>query len=366
MTKKFLGINLKRKSFFFRILRFVVSVVVISALLLGISVVIREVSNLDSGKLVGITSDAQKVLQSSSVVGSGKNVNSVINELTSRVKVPDLSFKTLFGKLVRSVAKKVISTENNEKKVLFHVCILSDIHQDTENLSKALNKSKSLSCAKILIIGDITNYGDVVSLQGVKSTLDLFGAEYYAIPGDHDLAQSVSVENFIKVFGQDYQLVDISGIKFLMLDNSANFTIMDSKQMTWLESNIQSVDYILLSQPLYVEGLNAPFNQIFMGGMRTPPTDQNLLEKQQAVKDQGKFLLDLIEKSVNIKAVFAGEHHRSSDLTDPVRSSLKHVVIGAVSSTIDTYPQSVIQTSRFSLLKIFEDKTYSIEDVVID
>lgn len=343
-----------------------VSVVVISALLLGISVVVREASTFDSGKLSGITSDAQKALESSSVVSGKIDINSIINELTSGIKIPDLSFKTLFGKLVRTAAKKVISTESNDKKVLFHVCILADIHQDTENLSKVLNKSKDLGCAKLLIIGDLTNYGDVASLQGVKNSLDLFEFEYYVIPGDHDLAQSVGVDNFIKVFGQDYQLVDISGVKFLMLDNSANYTIMASKQMAWLDSNISNADYVLLSQPIYVEGLNAPFNQIYMGGTRIPPTEQNLIEKQLAVKEQGKFLLDLIEKTNNIKAVFAGEHHRSSEINDPLRLDLKHYVVGAVSSTVDTYPQSVIQTSRFSLLKIFEDKTYSIEDVTID
>jgi hypothetical protein len=172
--------------------------------------------------------------------------------------------------------------------------------------------------------------------------------------------------NFNKVFGQNYQIVDISGVKFLMLDDSANYTIIDSKQVEWFEANLLSADYVILSQPLYVEGLNPPFNQIYMGSTRTAPTDQNLIEKQQAVKEQGKFLLNLIEKTTNIKAIFAGEHHRSSELIDPVRASLKHIVIGAVSSTVDTYPQSVIQTSRFSLLKIFEDKTYSIEDVTID
>lgn len=366
MTKKFLGINLKRKSFFFRLLRFVVSVVVISALLLGISVVVKEASTFDSEKLSGLTGSAQKALESSSVVSGGQDINSIINGLASKIKIPDLSFKTLFGKLIRQAAKKVISTENPEKKVLFHVCILADIHQDTENLTKVLNKSKDLGCAKLLIIGDITNYGDTASLQGVKDSLDLFGSEYYVIPGDHDLAQSMGVNNFTKVFGQNYQLVDISDVKFLMLDNSANYTIMDSKQMVWLDSNISNADYVVLSQPIYVEGLNAPFNQIFMGSTRTPPTEQNLIEKQQAVKDQGKFLLDLIEKTSSIKAVFAGEHHRSSELTDPLRGDLKHHTIGAVSGTVDTYPQSVIQTSRFSLLKIFEDKTYSIEDVVIE
>ncbi len=365
MTKKFLGINLKRKSFFFRFIRFVISVIVISAFLLAISVLIKSASNLDSVNISGATNNVQKSIVGSSVI-SGKDINSTINWFISSINIPDFSFKKLFGMLVRSAAKKVISTDSTNKNVLFHVCILADIHQDTENLSKALNKSKDLGCAKLFIIGDLTNYGDVASLQGVKDSLDLFETEYYVIPGDHDLAQSVSVSNFNKVFGSDYQLVDLSGVKFLMADNSANYTIMDSKQMAWLQSNIVGADYVLLSQPLYVEGLNPPFNQIFMGSTRTPLTDPTLIEKQQAVKDQGKLLLDLIEKTTSIKAVFAGEHHRSSELTDPVRADLKHIVIGAVSSTVDNYPQSVIQTSRFSLLKIFEDKTYSIEDVTID
>lgn len=366
MTKKFLGINLKRKSFFFRLLRFVVSVVVISALLLGISVVVKEVSTLNSEKISTITTEAQKAIENKNIVVDKKQLNSTVNEVISGIKIPDLSLKTLFSKFVRRTAEKIVSTENTDRKVLLHICVLADIHQDTENLSKALNKSRDLGCAKFFIIGDLTNYGDVASFEGVKSSLDIFGTEFYAIPGDHDLAQSVSVDNFIKVFGANYQLVDILGVKFLMIDNSANYTLMDSKEIAWLDLNIEGADYIFLSQPLYVEGLNPPFDQIYMGSSRTPPTDQVLIDKQQAVKEQGKFLLNLIEQTNSVKAVFAGEHHRSSELTDPVRLGLKHHVIGAVSSTVDTYPQSVIQTSRFSLLKIFEDKTYSIEDVTID
>lgn len=366
MTKKFLGINLKRKSFFFRFVRFVVSVVVISALLLGITLLVGEVSNLDQSKISGITGSAQDALQGKNININEKSLTSFVDGLISNIKMPDLSFKTLFGKLVRNVATKVVSTETAKKNELFDTCILADIHEDFANLSKALIKAKSLSCSKIFVIGDLTNYGDVTTLKDVKMALDGSGLQYYVIPGDHDLAQSVNSDNFKKVFGDTYRMVDLSGVEFMMLDNSPNYTIMDPKQVLWFETNISTADYVILSQPLYVEGLNPPFNTIYMGSTRNPPTDAALIKKQEAVKDQGKQILDLIEKNTNVKAVFAGEHHRSSELTDPVRSSLKHIVIGAVSSTVDTYPQSVIQTSRFSLLRIYEEKSYSIEDIVLD
>ena len=68
----------------------------------------------------------------------------------------------------------------------------------------------------------------------------------------------------------------------------------------------------------------------------------------------------------NIKAIIAGEHHRSSNLKDSVRPDLSHYVVGAVTSTVNDFPQSAIQSSRFSVLSIHEGKEYSMEDINID
>ncbi len=331
----------KKPSVFSKIFSSIIAIVSISALILFIAVVIGEISDIDRSSFSGVTSK----------FFTSFNVDKVLEgEVPTDEKISsDYSF-SLFDK----------------KKLLFKICLISDIHQDKNNLFKALEKVKSSGCRNIFVIGDLTNYGDVPTLKEVRNILNEAGVDYYAIPGDHDLAQSVSVENFNSVFGINYHLMEYSEVGFLIIDNSPNFTPISKIQMSWIESNIEKVDFVVLSQPLFTEGLNSPFNGIFMGSMMNVPESDEMKKKQVAVKDQGEYLLDLIRKSENVKAIFAGEHHRSSKLGDSVRSDLTHYVIGAVTSTVNELPQSAIQTPRFSVLSIYENGDYFIEDILID
>jgi len=355
--------NQKGTSFLLRFIRIVLSVVLLSALILGITLFIKQVSTLDSVKLSGIFNNLLSAKETKA--GAGR-IGTFINNLLERLKKNNIDLSYVSGSLLKSSDGGASSGSNDNKKLLLKLCILADIHQDKANLSKTLEKVKSSGCKSTLVIGDLTNYGDVSSLSEIKNVLDLSGIEYYAIPGDHDLAQSVGIANFKKVFGINYHLLDFLDVKFLMIDNSANFTPIDLTQTAWIQNNIKNVNFILLSQPLYVEGLTLPFNSMFMGSLRTPPVSADLKEKQQIVNDQGKSLLALIRSTENVKAIFAGEHHSSSKLVDPVRAGLTHYVIGAVTSTVDELPQSAIQASRFSVLTVYEDKTYSVEDILID
>ena len=355
--------NQKRTSLLLRFVRIVLSVVLLSALILGITLFIKQVSSLDSVKLSEVFNNLLSAKETKA--GAGK-IGTFISNLLEKLKKNNIDLSYVSGSLLKSSDGGASSDRNDNKRVLVKLCLLADIHQDKVNLLKASEKVKSAGCKSMLVIGDITNFGDVSSLSEIKHTLDLSGVEYYAIPGDHDLAQSVGAENFKKVFGVNYHLLDSSGVNFLMIDNSANFTPIDVTQTAWIQNNIKNVDFILLSQPLYTEGLTLPFSSMFMGSLRMPPESEDLKDKQQVVKDQGRSLLELIRGAENVKAIFAGEHHSSSKVVDLVRVGLTHYVIGAVTSTIDELPQSAIQTSRFSVLTVYEDKNYSVEDISID
>lgn len=357
----------KRNKSLPRFIRSIVAVVLLSALILGITLTVKKISDLNSEVF---SSSVGNIINSSgtNVDESGKEfaIGNLLDKLGGKSK--DFS-----NQLIKDDNANSKSSDNN-KKVLFKACIISDIHQDTTNLSKALGKVTDNDCMLLFVIGDLTNYGDVNTLSSIKTILDNSGIkDYYAIPGDHDLAQSVNLDNFKKVFGDDHHFVEFADVRFLMLDNAANYTPVSKEQIAWLEENIKNSDFVILSQPLFVEGLNPPFSSIYMGGTRTPPESQDLKDKQQVVKDQGIYILNLIRDTNNVKAIIAGEHHRSSVIEDPVRkvsdplkSTLKHYVVGAVTSTVNDYPQNIIQSSRFSIINLYEDKSYSMEDISID
>jgi predicted phosphodiesterase len=345
--KKIKDKKVNRNKLLPRIIRSIIAVVLLSALILGITLLVKKISDVD---LIDVPGPV------------GTLINNSLNKS-----------KDSINQLVK-VDNPVSSSSSNNKSTLFKACVISEIHQDTTNLSKALEKVTDNDCMLLFVVGDLTNYGDVNTLSSIKTILDNSGIkDYYVIPGDHDLAQSVSLDNFKNVFGYNYHFVEFADVRFLMLDNSANYTPISKELIAWMEENIKRADFVILSQPLYVDGLNPPFNSIYMGGTRNPPETPLLKEKQQIVKDQGIYILNLIRDTNNVKAVIAGEHHRSSVLEDPVRkvsdplkSTLKHYVVGAVTSTVNDYPQNIIQSSRFSVINLYEDKSYSIEDISID
>lgn len=357
----------KRNKLLPRFVRSIVAVVLLSSLILGITLIVKKISDINSEIVSGSIGN---ILRGSDVDVSNSGKEFAIGILLDKFigKSKDSS-----NQLVKD-DNSPSSSSNNNKNTLFKACVISDIHQDTTNLSKSLGKVTDNECMLLFVIGDLTNYGDVNTLSSIKTILDNSGIkDYYVIPGDHDLAQSVSLDNFKKVFGYNYHFVEFADVRFLMLDNAANYTPVSKEQIAWMEENIKNTDFVILSQPLFVEGLNPPFNSIHMGGTRNPPESQDLKDKQQIVKDQGVSILGLIRDTSNVKAVIAGEHHRSSVLTDPMRkiidpmkNILKHYVVGAVTSTVNDYPQDIIQSSRFSVINIYEDKSYSIEDISID
>lgn len=331
----------KRPSLFFRIFNSIMAVVILSALILSIILIITKISNTDKSIKNDKLSTIYTRYFKKSTDGSSVDVGGEIFE-------------------------NLIVAESKKGELLFKICIISDIHQDLENLHKTGEKITSLGCVKLFVIGDLTNYGDIKSLTEVREILNSFGVEYYAIPGDHDIAETVSVENFNKVYGINYHIMEYQGVSFMLIDNSPNFTNIGKTQMSWIESYIDKADFVIMSQPLYTEGLSPPFNITYMGSMLNTPEGDDMKEKQKDVSDQGEVLLDMIRKSTNIKAIIAGEHHRSSNLKDSVRPDLSHYVVGAVTSTVNDFPQSAIQSSRFSVLSIYEGKEYSMEDINID
>jgi len=331
----------KRRSFLTKIINSFIAVVSISALILFIVVFISKISKVDKTVF-----------------------SNVLGKIFTGFKVEDVLERGELSEVEVSGDFLPFDLVGNE--LLFKICLISDIHEDEENLKKVLEKSGNLNCERLFILGDLTNYGDTDSLKKIRDVLNTSGIEYYAIPGDHDIADSLSPVNFNEVFGINYHIMEYSGVTFLLIDNSANYTEIGSIQMSWFEKNIGSADFVVMAQPLLTEGLNPPFSSTYMGSMINPPEDYKLKEKQEYVRKQRDFLLDLIRDNDNIKAIIAGDHHRSSKLDDPIRLSLKHYVVGATTGTVNDYPQTVIQSSRFSVLSVYDDGKYSIEDVLVD
>jgi 3',5'-cyclic AMP phosphodiesterase CpdA len=93
----------------------------------------------------------------------------------------------------------------------FRFALFSDMHisdlkpQNTLDLRLAIKDVNKLREIEFVIVsGDVSDLGDLHSLQQVKTMLDSLKMPYYITSGNHDIKQNTSGNsNFINVFGKD-------------------------------------------------------------------------------------------------------------------------------------------------------------------
>jgi len=193
------------------------------------------------------------------------------------------------------------------------IALLADSHNSNDNLQKALAIAKEKGSNYVIHLGDLSNVGTTAELTFAKDLLDQSGLKYYVIPGDHEYYVSEwngkpSIDNFSSLFGD--------AIDWLVLDDGS------------VKSKFQNEsEFLFLHEPLYPLGKN-----------------DELLEKVRKSK---------------IKAVIAGDTHFSSKTKDPIRDTLTHINIGSLAD------ERNLQSPRFSILRVYEDGEYNLEEVVL-
>jgi len=232
----------------------------------------------------------------------------------------------------------------------FVVALFADSHLDIQNLAKAVGLAKGLNADVILHLGDHTDLGLLPDLQKAKAELDASGITYYAIPGDRDLWETTGPENFLEVFGSNKHTFTLGLFKFVVLDNSRNFSKIPAEDVEWFKQEVADATFVVLSQPIY-----HPSNKV-MGNFEG--------EKVVSVREQADELLGVIRQS-NVKAIIAGDHHLSSEALDPEKPELVHYVIGAITSEINDKPQAILQTSRISILELSSNGTFKIHEELL-
>lgn len=330
--------NKKRSSkptFINRAFRSVVSIIVLTAFVLGISFFVKEIASLDTSRLISLSSPLLSKLGISE-----ETVGDVAGAFASRV----LNINIAASKPVTSIDEPSI-----KKQQVFKVAVMSDSEDDNATLQRALFEASNEDVDAVFHLGDLTQLGTAESFEEVKKVLDNGSLVYYTLPGDHDLYKSVGTEGFEQVFGKTSQLVTLKNTKFILLDNSANYTLIGDEQMSWFKEKLADADFVLLSQPIYhpSPSVIAPVMGMING------------DKDPKVYEQRGALLKMIQDS-DVKAIFAGDHHRSSNYPDALDKGLTHYAIGAINES------KLIQSSRFSILTIYNTGEYEVSEILLD
>jgi predicted phosphodiesterase len=351
----------KKVSVFSRLARSVVSMVFIATFVLSVTYGIRFLSQSSpAGQLATLTNSLPQNSKFGEVAGiltqrlEENKLNELESDYSNQPPFKDQQTPTADVTPVDTTKSDTLSTSpppsDNVKNNEMVLAVFADSHNDSHNMSLAIQRARDAQVEVIVHLGDHTNLGLVEDLQNAFTSLSSSGMTYYAVPGDRDLWKTSGPQNFKDIFGSNRHAFILDDSKFVVFDNSMNFSNIPQDDLDWFLKEVETADFVFLSQPLY-----HPSNKV-MGNFEG--------EEIVNVKKQAQQMLDAIRNS-NVKAVFAGEHHMSSETPDPQDPKLMHYVSGAVTRTINDRPQSILQTPRFSLLKLKADGVYEVSEIIL-
>lgn len=336
----------------FGLFRLLLSLLIFALLLGGVYSAYKQFSGVDPVKL---------------------SPKAVIANFTSPEKIAETLFGLLsmdFKKNTEKVQGKVsgqstqiIPVDQNQSQVnqrpqpkpaiAFKFMLVADSHSENDLLAKALKQAKEAKAQFVIGLGDYTDVGTVGELQNAKKEFDKAGLRYFVTSGDHDLWDSrnrglAPTADIAQVFGPTYQAFSFGNAKFIILDNSDNYSGFGEAQLKFLndeltKTRIQSdinVIFVLMHEPLYHP------SSIRMMGKVTPGLVNEAKKVTKMLKDGG------------VKEVFFGDIHYFTRYFDP-ETGLGMTTMGAIAAQRNT------QNPRFGIVTVYEDGSYQVEDVEI-
>lgn len=235
------------------------------------------------------------------------------------------------------------------------VAFISDTHENYDLFPSLKNSLSEVKPSLLIHTGDLTNFGTFNTLSIAQNQLNLLGFDYFALPGDHDIAETSSDYNFNKLFRYPLAFKH-SDFNFLIIPNFYNFTPMNSELLNTILNEIPNSEIIVSPQPIYVDPNNL-FADKFMGSQLafenlSPSQIQNL----KVYKSQRDMILEKIRTTKHNIVVVSGDHHRSSLFKDPINSLVTYHIVGSLSKYIyfgnSKILQSSLQSTRYSLLEL--------------
>ncbi len=133
----------------------------------------------------------------------------------------------------------------------FRFAFITDLHVTKDSLAyndlkrsvDQINATQGLSF--VIVGGDLTEEGDRVSLNKVKSLLDNLNVKYYIVSGNHETKWSESGStDFGHIFGSERFKFDHNGFRFLGFGTGPIIRMMDGhvapQDIAWLEEELSS------------------------------------------------------------------------------------------------------------------------------
>ena len=148
--------------------------------------------------------------------------------------------------------------------LLFTFALLTDTHISTSNPKPMEDLQRSIADINrnpdiefVVVTGDLTESGDLTSIQAIKAALDQLHVPYYAASGNHETTWSESgVMDFTRVFGDSRFAFAHAGAYFIGFNSGPVIRMADGhvapQDIAWLKHNLDSVSAAGSSTPIFV------------------------------------------------------------------------------------------------------------------
>ena len=262
----------------------------------------------------------------------------------------------------------------NEATSLVRVALVADSHNENELLAKALEQAKGMGINFVIGLGDYTNLGTVEELRQAREVFENSKLEYYLTAGDRDGWESrgKGSDNFGEVFGKSSQIIERNGVQFVLLDNSNLYSGISNQDWRLLEETVrQRAKGDKDSNDSVSSGSSVTLPLVFVFAHKTPfhPDSSHVMgEDSAAVAEQAKELLGILEgrgsresqgsRGKAVDGFFSGDLHFFARYQSPSKI-VKMTTVGAVAS------ERNFQGPRFSVLTVYDDYSWEVEDVEI-
>lgn len=243
--------------------------------------------------------------------------------------------------------------------LLFSFALLTDTHISTSNPRPMEDLQRSIadinqnsSIEFVVVTGDLTENGDLASIQAIKNALDQLNVPYYAASGNHETTWSESgVMDFSRVFGDSRFAFTHNDMYFIGFNSGPVIRMADGhvapQDITWLKHNLDSVS----------AAGNAPIFVFTHYPLRNGDVD-NWYDVTDVLRQH------------NVQCIMGGHYHRNlhfdcdgiSDVLN--RSNMRDkdgnngYAIIQVTDSIRFFEKRINETARQWLSLPFEKKTY--------
>ncbi|MCR4325166.1 MAG: hypothetical protein NUV69_05800 [Candidatus Curtissbacteria bacterium] len=255
---------------------------------------------------------------------------------------------TLAGPLPYDAKDNISGLVREQKTPILRVALVTDSGGENDLLGRALAQAQGIGINSVIGLGDWTQVGTLDDLSAVKQVFDNSKLEYFVLSGDHDDWDSrnrgeEATSNFEQVFGEPTQVLDKNGVRIVLLDNSDIY------------KGISESDWKVLSDALSGD---EKLKLVFVHKTPFHPSSAHIMGADSAVvASQAQNLTGLLEER-KVSGLFTGDLHFFAKFKSP-DGSVRITTIGAVAS------ERNFQGPRFSILTVYSDYSWDVEDVEI-